>query len=134
MSPKKKTYVAIYERDKHDDAWNVRIDSLEGCQTYGRSLRQAQGRIREAGPVIAEICPQEIKQVFGFAAARPEMGVGNPDRPVLPSGAGHGISCHDASKRLVGSELQVLAGLKGCVPKAMRTLSQVCDSFFHRKI
>ncbi len=47
MSPKK-TYVAIYERDDNDDAWNVRIDGLEGCQTYGRSLRQAQRRIREA--------------------------------------------------------------------------------------
>lgn len=45
---KKKTYVAVYERDAVDDAWNVRIDGLEGCQTYGRSLRQAQSRIREA--------------------------------------------------------------------------------------
>jgi predicted RNase H-like HicB family nuclease len=44
----KKTYVAVYERDAVDDAWNVRIDGLEGCQTYGRSLRQAHGRIREA--------------------------------------------------------------------------------------
>jgi predicted RNase H-like HicB family nuclease len=47
MSPKK-TYTAIYERDPDDDAWNVRIDGLEGCQTYGRSLRQARARIREA--------------------------------------------------------------------------------------
>ena len=44
----KRTYVAIYERDKIDDAWNVRIDGLDGCQTYGRSLHQAQTRIREA--------------------------------------------------------------------------------------
>jgi predicted RNase H-like HicB family nuclease len=44
---RKKTYVAVYERDAVDDAWNVRIDGLEGCQTYGRSLRQAQSRIRE---------------------------------------------------------------------------------------
>lgn len=47
MSPKKK-YVAVYERDAVADAWNVRIDGVEGCQTYGRSLRQAQTRIREA--------------------------------------------------------------------------------------
>jgi predicted RNase H-like HicB family nuclease len=47
MSPKK-TYTAIYELDSEDDAWNVRIDGLAGCQTYGRSLRQAQTRIREA--------------------------------------------------------------------------------------
>jgi predicted RNase H-like HicB family nuclease len=44
----RKTYVAIYERDKYDDAWNVRIEGLAGCQTYGRSLRQAQRRIRDA--------------------------------------------------------------------------------------
>ena len=47
MSPKK-TYVAAYERDTEDDAWNVHIKGLDGCQTYGRSLRQAQARIREA--------------------------------------------------------------------------------------
>ncbi len=44
----KKTYVAVYERDDADDAWNVHIEDLDGCQTYGRSLRQAQNRIREA--------------------------------------------------------------------------------------
>lgn len=47
MSPKK-NYVAVYERDDIDDAWNVHIQGLDGCQTYGRSLRQAQARIREA--------------------------------------------------------------------------------------
>jgi predicted RNase H-like HicB family nuclease len=44
---RKKTYVAVYERDP-DDAWNVWIKGLDGCQTYGRSLRQARARIREA--------------------------------------------------------------------------------------
>jgi predicted RNase H-like HicB family nuclease len=43
-----RTYVAVYRRDKTDDAWNVHIKGLAGCQTYGRSLRQAQTRIREA--------------------------------------------------------------------------------------
>ena len=47
MSPKK-NYVAVYERDASNDAWNVHIEGLIGCQTYGRSLRQAQARIREA--------------------------------------------------------------------------------------
>jgi predicted RNase H-like HicB family nuclease len=47
MSPKK-TYVAVYERDPDDDAWLVSIKGIEGCQTYGRSLRQAETRIREA--------------------------------------------------------------------------------------
>lgn len=44
----RRTYTAIYERDRKVDAWNVRIGGLEGCQTHGRSLRQAQRRIREA--------------------------------------------------------------------------------------
>ena len=44
----KKVYTAIYERDAVDDAWNVRIDGVDGSQTYGRSLRQAQSRIRDA--------------------------------------------------------------------------------------
>ena len=43
-----KTYTAVYERDDTDDAWTVRIKGVTGCQTYGRSLRQAQSRIREA--------------------------------------------------------------------------------------
>ena len=41
-----KTYTAVYERDVADDAWNVRIKGVPGCQTYGRSIRQAQQRIR----------------------------------------------------------------------------------------
>ena len=44
----KKTYTAVYEHDSADDAWLVHIDGIDGCQTYGRSLRQAQARIREA--------------------------------------------------------------------------------------
>jgi predicted RNase H-like HicB family nuclease len=59
MSPKK-TYTAIYERDKHDDAWNVRIEGLEGCQTYGRSLRQAERRIREALALWLDRDPESL--------------------------------------------------------------------------
>jgi len=59
MSPKKK-YVAVYERDDVDDAWNVRIEDLQGCQTYGRSLRQAQGRIREALAVWLDREPEGL--------------------------------------------------------------------------
>lgn len=58
---KKKTYVAVYERDSVDDAWNVRIDGLEGCQTYGRSLRQAQARIREALGLWLDRDPSELR-------------------------------------------------------------------------
>ena len=43
-----KNYVAVYDRDPESDAWLVHIKGIDGCQTYGRSLRQAEGRIREA--------------------------------------------------------------------------------------
>ena len=43
-----KNYVAVYERDRESDAWLVRIQGIPGCHAYGRTLRQAEGRIREA--------------------------------------------------------------------------------------
>lgn len=43
-----KNYVAVYERDPESDTWLVHIKGIDGCQTYGRSLRQAEARIREA--------------------------------------------------------------------------------------
>lgn len=52
-----KTYVAVYERD---DAWNVHIKGLDGCQTFGRSLRQAQRRIREALAVWLDAEPATL--------------------------------------------------------------------------
>lgn len=59
MSPKKK-YVAVYERDSDGDAWNVRIEGEPGCHTYGRSLRQAQARIREALAVWLDREPEDL--------------------------------------------------------------------------
>jgi predicted RNase H-like HicB family nuclease len=44
----RKRYIAVYERDPESDAWLVHIKGIAGCQTYGRSLRQAEDRIREA--------------------------------------------------------------------------------------
>ncbi len=41
-------YVAVYERDPESEAWLVHIKGIEGCHTYGRTLRQAEARIREA--------------------------------------------------------------------------------------
>ena len=55
-----KTFSAVYERESSDDAWNVRIDGIEGCQTYGRSLRQAQARIREALAVCLDRDPDHL--------------------------------------------------------------------------
>ena len=43
-----KNYVAVFGHDPDEDVWLVHIKGLEGCHTYGRSLRQAESRIREA--------------------------------------------------------------------------------------
>jgi len=43
-----RTYCAIYEHDPADDAWLVRIDGFDGCQTYGRTKQEAAQRIEEA--------------------------------------------------------------------------------------
>ena len=43
-----KTYMAVVERDPDSDAWLVYIEGIEACHTYGRTLRQAESRIREA--------------------------------------------------------------------------------------
>lgn len=55
-----KTYIAVYERDAEADAWNVHVKNLVGCQTYGRSLRQAQARIREALAVWLDRDPTSL--------------------------------------------------------------------------
>lgn len=43
-----KNYVAVFEHDADEDVWLVHIKGVDGCQTYGRSIRQAEARIREA--------------------------------------------------------------------------------------
>lgn len=40
-------YKVVYERDE-SGAWNAHAPEVPGCHTYGRSLRQARERIREA--------------------------------------------------------------------------------------
>jgi predicted RNase H-like HicB family nuclease len=68
-------YVAVYERDPEGDAWLVRVKDIDGCHTYGRTLRQAETRIREAlslwldrEPETLEITPQWPADVAMLAA------------------------------------------------------------------
>jgi predicted RNase H-like HicB family nuclease len=44
----RKRYTARYERDVDGRTWLVHIEGIEGCHTYGRTLRQAGDRITEA--------------------------------------------------------------------------------------
>ncbi len=63
-----KTYTAIYDHDTDDKAWNVRIKGLTGCQTYGRSIRQAQSRIREALSLWLDTAPAQLNVRDQFPA------------------------------------------------------------------
>ncbi len=68
-----KNYVAVYERDPESDTWLVRIKGIDGCHTYGRTLRQAEARILEAlalwldrepdGLVITPEWPQDLVKI-----------------------------------------------------------------------
>ena len=64
-----KTYTAIYDHDADDNAWNVRIKGLTGCQTYGRSIRQAQSRIREALALWLDTDSAQLRVRDQFPAA-----------------------------------------------------------------
>lgn len=57
---RKKTYVAVFEHDADDDVWLVQIEGVDGCQTYGRSIRQAEARIREALAAWLDRNPDEL--------------------------------------------------------------------------
>ncbi|MEY2446782.1 MAG: hypothetical protein QOH79_258 [Acidimicrobiaceae bacterium] len=55
-----KNYVAVYEHDADDDAWLVHIKDIPNCHTYGRSLRQAETRIRDALGLWLDRDPEEL--------------------------------------------------------------------------
>ncbi len=40
-------YKAVFERDP-DGRWTVDVPQVKGCHTYGRTIDQARGRVREA--------------------------------------------------------------------------------------
>ncbi len=97
-----KNYVAVYERDPENDAWLVHIKGIDGCQTYGRSLRQAEDRIREAlalwldrDPDALSSTPQWPSDLGGVASAAPQA------RNVASAAAQQaGAAMANAAKRL----------------------------------
>lgn len=58
---KRRRYVAVYQRDRESPAWLVHIDGIDGCHTYGRTLRQAGERIDEALAVWLDREPSEFE-------------------------------------------------------------------------
>ena len=55
-----RNYVAVFERDAKENVWLVHIKDLEDCHTYGRTIRQAAARIREALAAWLNRSPEEL--------------------------------------------------------------------------
>jgi predicted RNase H-like HicB family nuclease len=55
-----RNFVALYEHDAKDNVWLVHIKGLDNCHTYGRTIRRAQARIREALAALLNREPDEL--------------------------------------------------------------------------
>lgn len=55
-----KNYVAVFDYDTDENVWLVRIKDIAGCQTFGRTIRQAETRIREALSVWLDCAPGDL--------------------------------------------------------------------------
>jgi predicted RNase H-like HicB family nuclease len=113
---RKKHYVAVYKRDSESDAWLVRIKGIRGCHTYGRTLRQAEERIREAlalwldrDPNGLEITPEwpgDLVQIAAEVAEARDAAAASAQRAGLATAAAAkkleemGLSRRDAAEVL----------------------------------
>jgi predicted RNase H-like HicB family nuclease len=68
------THTAVYEFE--DGAWNVRINGQRGCLSYGRSIRQAKDRIREALAVWLDTEPDGLVIIDQFPRHLAEVAAG----------------------------------------------------------
>lgn len=62
LAPQPLSYRVVFERD--GDGWHVTIPTIQGCHTWGRSIREARKNIREALACCVD--------VFGSEAAADE--------------------------------------------------------------
>ena len=97
-----KSYVAVYERDEDAGAWLVAVKGLTGCQTYGRSLRQAQTRIREALALWLDVEPDslQVRDEFPSALTSVANGVARARNAVEVAGAKAQQQTAEAVRRL----------------------------------
>jgi predicted RNase H-like HicB family nuclease len=72
---KRGKYRVVFERDR-DGSWLVRVPSVRGCHTHGRTLDQARRRVREAlslwvddadtAELVEDVhLPARVKQAIG---------------------------------------------------------------------
>ena len=105
-----RAHVAVFERDRKSAAWLVHIQGMEACHTYGRTLRQAEMRIREAlgawldrDPeelVIRPVWPAELVEVAtGVAGARTTAAKASHDASVATARAAKRLERMGLSRR-----------------------------------
>jgi predicted RNase H-like HicB family nuclease len=99
---KRKSYVAVYERDFESDAWLVYIKTVPGCHTYGRTLRQAEARIREALAAWLDREPDGLKIVSEWPSDLEKVAtsVAQARRDAAESAEAAGAATAKAAKRL----------------------------------
>ena len=125
-----RNYIAVYERDPESDAWLVHIQGIAGCHTYGRTLRQAETRIREAlaawlerdpgGLEIASEWPPELENVatkVSQARPMPPSQRKRPERrrPRLRSGSSAWVS---AAETPPTSSASPTSACSSCSPRS----------------
>jgi hypothetical protein len=121
--------VAVYERDDHDDAWNVHIEGLVGCQTYGRSLRQAQRRIRDALALWLDRDPDSLTIREEFPRALAEVARPSDEARAEAERAGTKLQRQTAARRARGPN----AGSAGATPRTYSACRiSACSNFSKR--
>jgi predicted RNase H-like HicB family nuclease len=97
-----KRYIAVYERDPESDAWLVHIKWIAGCDTYGRTLRQAEARIREALAVWLDRDPEGLEIVSEWPDELKDVAttVAQARRDAAASAQAAGAATAKAAKRL----------------------------------
>ena len=97
-----KRYIAVYERDRETDAWLVHIKGIAGCTTYGRTLRQAEARIREALAVWLDRDPDGLDIASEWPPALDDVAtkVGQARREAAASAQAAGVATAIAAKEL----------------------------------
>lgn len=128
---KTKTYTAVYRSDD-DGNWLVHIDGLEGCHSYGRTLKAARRHIREALAAWLDVdddtslpiddaidlgaVGEHVEQLRELRTQYAHFGaqVADQTRAVVEELIGEGISMRDAADLLHISHQRVaqLAGKK----------------------
>lgn len=137
------------DRESDTDVWLVHIDGVPRCQTYGRSLRQASARIREALAVwldcepealtISDRLPEELEAMAqGVArrrvqAERAEAAAQEAIAEAVRELAGKGLSRRDAADLLGISHQRVQQFLARCfAAQTQRAIREGFDEGYQR--